>query len=365
MEVVILKIAQVCPRYSPFIGGVETHVREISKRLVNSGYYVEVLTTDSSKNLPKEEYIDGVKVKRFTGWSPSESYHFSSSLNSYLKKNSEQFDVVHAHAYAAFPSLYAARAKGKNNFVFTPHYHGTGHTFFRSLLHVPYKVFGKSIFEKADKIICVSNYERNLVLQQFKLDEEKVVYIPNGVNLKEFEGLVKNSKSNRSILYVGRLEKYKGIQFVIEILPFIDNLIFEIVGKGPYKDNLVELAKRLDVLDRVNFYQDLPRVVLLQKYVDADILVLLSEHEAYGLSVAEALTARTPCIVANTSALEEWIGDESCVGIDYPIDTAQLLDKINFTFGKKVENRKILDWTEIVEKIIDVYQNLPCITEKD
>jgi len=70
-------------------------------------------------------------------------------------KNSESFDIVHAHSYHAFPALYAAQAKSKNKFIFTPHFHGRGHSLLRSLLHIPYKIFGKTIFPKADKIICV------------------------------------------------------------------------------------------------------------------------------------------------------------------------------------------------------------------
>jgi glycosyltransferase involved in cell wall biosynthesis len=154
-----MKVAQVCPRYYPYIGGVETQVKEISERLVKRNFEVEILTTDSSGSLEKEEIINGVRVRRFKSWAPNESYHFSEGLRRYLLKNSRHFDIVHAHSYAGLPALYAANAKDKNKMVFTAHYHGTGHTRFRSLLHVPYRFWGKSIFEKADHVICVSEIE--------------------------------------------------------------------------------------------------------------------------------------------------------------------------------------------------------------
>lgn len=351
-----MRVAQVCPRYYPYIGGVETHVKEVSERLVERGLEVDILTTDSSRKLPKEEIINNVKVKRFKSWAPSEAYHFSRDLRMYLTKNSDSFDIVHAHSYHAFPALYAAQSKDKNKLVFTPHYHGTGHTFFRKLLHIPYKSLGKKIFEKADRIACVSNYERNLVMKHFKVNEKKVVVIPNGITLKEFEGLKKRSKDYRAILCVGRLEKYKGVQYLVKTLPKLDHdIILEIVGKGPYKKNLTKLAKKLNMESRVRFFHDLSRNELLQKYACADIFVLLSEHEAYGITVAEALCARTPCIVANASALEEWIDDVNCFGIDYPINLNELGNLINNVIGKDIKKLKIPNWNETTDKLISLY----------
>ena len=352
-----MRIAQVSPRYYPYIGGVETHVKEVSERLVKKGFEVEVLTTDPSGKLARDEIINGVKVKRFKAWAPNEAYYFSRDLKKYLMKNSDSFDIVHAHSYHAFPSLYAAQAKDENKLIFTAHFHGTGHTFFRKLLHIPYKFVGKGIFEKADKIVCVSNYERNLVVKHFEVNEKKVVVIPNGVNLEEFKGLKKRSKYYRAILYVGRLEKYKGVQYLVKALPKMSqDTILEIVGKGPYKKSLIKLISQLNIKDRVRFSQDLPRNELLQKYADADVFVLLSEHEAYGISVAEALCAKTPCIVANTSALEEWIDDENCFGIDFPINLDELVSLINNVIGKNAKALKISNWNEIAEKLVSLYK---------
>lgn len=72
-----MKIAQVCQRYHPFIGGVEAHVEAINRKLVKRGFEIEVLTMDPHGALPKEEEKDGVNVKRFKSWAPGESYFFS------------------------------------------------------------------------------------------------------------------------------------------------------------------------------------------------------------------------------------------------------------------------------------------------
>jgi glycosyltransferase involved in cell wall biosynthesis len=354
-----MRVVQVCPRYWPHIGGVETHVREISRKLVERGFDVEVLATDPSGKLPEEEIIDCVKVKRFNSFAPNESYFFSPGLRKYLRKKSDSFDIVHAHSYHAFPALYAAQSKGRNKLVFNPHYHGTGHTLFRSLLHIPYRFLGSITFQKADEIICVSNYEKELIVNQFNVDKNKIAVIPNGVNLEEFKGLEKRSKTYLTILYVGRLEKYKGVQHIIRALSNLPNdIVLELVGKGPYKECLVKLARNLNVKDRVRFYQDLPRTQLLQKYADADVFMLLSKHEAFGIVVEEALAAKTPCVLANTSGLKEWIYNENCLGVNFPIKDDELIAAISKVIGRELHEVKVWDWEEIVGTLIELYKNV-------
>ena len=354
-----MRVAQVCPRYWPYIGGVEVHVEDVSTELAKRGFEVEVLTTYSSDDMLVEDEQKAIKIKRFKSYAPRESYHFSSELNRYLYDYSNDYDIVHAHSYHGFPAFYAARAKDKNRFVFTPHYHGSGHTLFRSLLHKPYKLFGKSIFEKADFVICVSDYEKGLVLENFEINTEKIKVIPNGVNLEEFKSLRKKKRDYRTILYVGRLEKYKGVQYILMAMSKLDHdIFFEIVGSGPYEKRLLELAQQLGIENRVKFFKNLPRPQLLQKYADADLFVLLSAHEAFGLSTAESLAARTPCILAKTSGLVEWIDNKNCFGVNFPINIDELVVLINEVIGKKLGEVNLWDWKKVVDSLTKVYESI-------
>ena len=212
----MIKVLQVCQRYFPYIGGLETHVRKISEGLARQGFEVDVVTTDPSRRLPKEELINGITIRRFKGWAPNEAYYFSEGLRRHLFRVSKDYDIVHAHGYHAFPALYAAFAKRSNLFIFTPHYHGKGHTFFRNILLVPYKIIGEKTFQKADKVICVSNYERCQISNDFDVEYSKFVTIPNGLDSQEFKVLRKQKKQRRRIiLCVARLEKYKGINWKV------------------------------------------------------------------------------------------------------------------------------------------------------
>jgi glycosyltransferase involved in cell wall biosynthesis len=352
-------VCHVSQRFRPYIGGVETHVEEITKRLLKKGLNVEVLTTDPSGALKKTEIVNDVLVRRFRSFAPNEAYFLSPQLERYLRKHSQSYDVVHAHCYSAFPSYHAARTKSSNKFVFTPHYHGTGHTFLRNLFHVPYRCLGNQIFKKADRIICVSEYEKSLVLRRFNVEKKNVFVIPNGINANEIRRYKKRVKSSRTVLYVGRLEKYKGVHYLIEVLPRLsDDITLQIIGKGPYKGNLSRLAARLGLEDRVEFFHDLPQKELWQKYADADLFALLSNNEAYGISVAEALCSGVPCIVANTSALTEWVDGKNCFGIDYPVDVQKLSGLVMSTIGRTVEAPGLLDWDEVADRVLDVYRSI-------
>ncbi len=347
-----MKILQVSSRYFPNVGGVGEHVRNISERLAKK-HDITIFAADASGKLPRKEEINGVLVSRFKSFSPSDAYHLSFEMLSELRKS--EFDIVHGHNYHAL-SLYFSRYAKRKKFVVTPHYHGRGHTPTRDFLIKLYKPFGRRIFADADAIISVSSYEKELLIRDFGMGAGKISLIPNGIDQAEFTEGGMQRRTN-TILYVGRLEKYKGVQYIIRALPLLsEDFHLEIVGRGTYNRELVALVGRLGLNYRVRFYQDLPRAELLGKYARAGVFVLLSQREAFSLVVAEALASKTPCVVANTSALKEWIDNRSCFGINYPIDIAQLAEVISKVKGKKVTDVRLWDWDDVVRELEHVYE---------
>jgi glycosyltransferase involved in cell wall biosynthesis len=359
-----LKIAQICPRYFPNIGGVETHVKEISEKLVKAGHDVEVITTDSTVKLNKKYMINGVKVIRFGSFAPGNAYYFAPQIYFYLKKHN--YDIIHAHSYHALPAFFASLGRSGGKFVFTPHYHRHGHTVLRDLLHKPYRLFGKMIFSRADSVICVSEYEKKLVESDFKV-AAKTIKIPNGINLKEFENLrqleidlEEKTGRGRTLLYVGRLEEYKGVQYIIQGLPELHDFRLRVVGKGPYEAELRSMAKNLRAEKKIEWLKDLSRKELLECYANADVFLMLSSHEAYGITVAEALASGTPCIVAEGSALEEFVDGKTCVGIEMPVTAKKVVKAVRDLKKGKRENKNgsksVIDWEEVAERTIKIYE---------
>ena len=156
---------------------------------------------------------------------------------------------------------------------------------------------------------------------------------------------------------MGRLEKYKGIEYIVRALSKLDDrFILNIIGSGPYKQNIIRLANKLGVIDRIWFYHNLRGQKLIEKYIEADVLVLLSKYESYGLVVAEALAAGTPCIVANEAALKDWVNNKTVFGIDYPINIdnlAKLIEKVSEITN--IRDNRIIDWEIVASRIKQVY----------
>jgi glycosyltransferase involved in cell wall biosynthesis len=198
-----------------------------------------------------------------------------------------------------------------------------------------------------------------MILNNFRIDCNKIKIIPNGIDKKEFEKYKVKKKKNNKILYVGRLEKYKGIQYIIKAISLLDKkIVLEIVGTGLYKHQLKKLAQNLDVDDRVFFTQNIDRKELIQKYYESGLFISLSKYEAYGITVLEALSTGTPCIVSNISSLSEWIDNKNCYGINYPINIQELKNMIMYLIGKNIKYEFINSWDEVVNKIKTLYDEI-------
>ncbi len=344
-----MRIVLVCQRYYPEIGGIETHAKEVSERLVKKGHDVEVVCTDPTGKLKKNEVINGVRVTRFRSLAYKDAFFFAPQIYFYLRSRS--YDCVHIHNYHALSALFAILAC--RDFIFTPHYHGGSASKIKSLLHKPYRMLGSYIFGKARKIVCVSKFEMALLKKHFRLGNEKLVHIPNGLNMEEFRDIKPMKKDNKTILYVGRLEKYKGVQYTINALTKLPGYRFEIIGRGPYQKELQMFADKLAVNDRIDWLYDLDRSELLSYYKSADVFVHLSRFEAYGITVAEALASGTSCIVAEGSALSDFIDGDGCIGVKYPIDIITLAGIIKSR--KKIAPREMPDWENVTSELIKIY----------
>jgi glycosyltransferase involved in cell wall biosynthesis len=291
-----LRILEVCPTYRPSLEGGAAYITNISERLAKQ-HDLTVFTCDPSGKLPQEEVLHGLRVKRFKCFSPGNAFYLSSGMALEIRKN--KFDVVHAHNYHALP-LFFAQFAPKSRLVVNPYYHGHGHTAFRDFLFKLYKPMGGSVLRKADRVIAISHFEKAALIKDFPGISSKIVIVPPGFNVPVTVSPENSSKNPKSILCVGRLEEYKGIQDIIQALPYLDSGFHaKVVGKGPYKDQLSALVKKLNLEHRVTFFQDLPRDELLRMYSEAGLFVLLSRFESYSIVVAEALACGTPCIVSD------------------------------------------------------------------
>jgi len=349
-----MKIAQVCHRYYPNRGGVENHVKEISERLAKK-FDVEVITADLSSNNKQITELKGVRIKRFRSIAPNDAYFLSPQIFFCLRKR--DFDVIHAHNYHAFHALFASLVKG-GKFVFTPHYHGMGSTPFRNFLNKPYKLLGSKIFKRADKIICVSNYERDLVERHFGVE---AIVIPNGLNLKEIQEVKPFDFDADLILYVGRLEKYKNIHLAIKAMKYLpDDFHFYIGGTGNYESNLRDLIHKFGLEGRVKLLGFISDAEKYRWLKTCSLFINLSSIEAFGITVIEALAAGKPVIVNEEGGLRALAGKFEGV---FPVrvhedsdSIAKLAKMMEKRMGEQVKvDLSEYDWDNIAKKVEDVY----------
>jgi glycosyltransferase involved in cell wall biosynthesis len=377
LVVIELKVLQVCPRYSPFIGGIATHVEELAKNLVSLGADVEVYTTDPEGRFPKKEIRDAVSVNRFQSYSFGDLYFFSPGLYRALKKL-RSADVVHVHNYQDFCALAAVCAKRnyQKPLIFTPHFHPAGANELRTMGKKLYaSLVGRHIFENSDAVIAVSNYERHLLSETFHFNEQRITYVPNGINAKNCMYVARGIDSpKKSILYVGRLEEYKGVQYLISAFPKVrekeKDAQLLIVGVGSHKKKLVSLAESLGVRNDVHFLGNVSDVDLANLYSTSSLFVMPSEYEAFCIAMVEAMACGLPVIATRVGGMAELIGkDKRGFLIDYPPDIGQLAEmELNLLDNSNLSNKighaardyalKAFSWRSVARKVLDIYSVL-------
>ncbi len=358
-----MKIAQVVASYHPQIGGVETHVQRLAQGCVEVGDTVTVFTHQIDDS-PMDEWADKVRILRFPLTMNSKNYPLSLSLFRGLRSQASEFDLVHVHSYHTLVG-HAANGSGLP-IVFTPHYHGTGHTPARSFLHRLYRPVGARLFWGANTVICVSEAERDLVSRDFPGVATKVVTIPNGIDQKMFT-LNKECAVpvEPVILAVGRLERYKNVDLIIDAfraLPSSATLV--IVGDGPDRTRLEQCAHASTPGWPVLFTGRVPESMLVRLFAQASVITSASDHEAFGLTLADGLAAGARVVASAIpahAALARLAGMQAPVTLVDPRDTKQFTDLLaaSISAGRGVtDDLKLPSWAEVVEKTRQVYSQV-------
>jgi len=294
-----MKILLVTPSYYPNIGGVEYVVKSIAERLAALGHETTVVTGDPKADKPREEEINGVHVIRWPTWAPSGAYHIPkkrNQLKNLLQKLLNDADAVHVHSAHAVLTVWAAAAARKINpnvrIVFTPHYHGTGHSALRRLLWIPWRKYVARAVEAADAIHAVSPREAGLIKSHYPQASGKIAIIPNGVDEDVFSHRWRGVDSDYMI-YAGRVEKYKRLEVAVDLAREL-GLRLMVVGRGPHREKLRRYARRRRAA--VELLDPQPRHDYLRLLAGARYAVNPSRQEAYSIFAAEALAMGVPTI---------------------------------------------------------------------
>jgi len=352
-----MRVAHVVASYHPRIGGVETHVRQIAEACAVAGDEVTVLT-HATGNAPAVEEVGPVRVLRFPETVRSARYPLSMPLFRHLTAHAAEFEIVHAHSYHTLVGHAAARSGLP--FVFTPHYHGTGHTRAAALMHRVYRLAGLWVLINADAVICVSQAERAVLARDFSAVARKIRVIPNGTSPRAPRAGQQPPDGRPVLLTVGRLERYKNVDLVIRAFGGLQpeaELI--VVGDGPDRARLVRLA---GAVGRVRFTGRVSDAVLDDLLARADVVTSASDHEAFGLVVADGLSAGARVVASAIPAHHEIArlasGAAPLTFVD-PRDTKEFTAALAaaVTAGKASTGRQWLpSWSEVAGQTRELYK---------
>ncbi len=378
-----LHITQVSPFFTPHIGGVESHVLALSRWLVTEGYRVTVVSSKLGDE-PAEEFIDGIHVIRLEPLAEV----FSTPINYQFRRRLVQLetDIVHAHSPPPLTEVSAARAAEELGVPFVLTYHcdlelpsplGT------LLTELYRRTLGLYALRKADAIITTTDSYHATSRSVWAYEP---VVIPNAINADLFNPEISGEQireryaleDSKIVLFVGRLRRHKGLEFLIESARYVDDDVrYIIVGSGDFRPAMEKMIHDLGLDDTVILAGRVPDEELPYYYGACDVFVLpsVSRLEAFGIVGLEAMATATPTVVSNIPGVCEVIEDGKEGLLAEPMNARALAEKLGILLSDAERRKKMgeqgratvvnkFHWGEVVKQFTALYERLAAGTQR-
>jgi glycosyltransferase involved in cell wall biosynthesis len=285
----------------------------------------------------------------------------------------QPFDVIHAHDWPTYPAgIAAAAVSGKPLVV---HVHAT--EFDRSGVNINKEVYDieRRGMEAADRVIAVSNYTRNTIIEKYGIAPAKVMTVHNGIAAAtDFTGNKTRHLKEMIVTFLGRLTQQKGPEYFVEaahlLLRHNDNVRFVMAGSGDMLPKLVRQVARLGMGTRFHFTGFLDEQEVQQLFATSDVFVMPSVSEPFGLVPLEAIRANVPVVISRQSGVSEVL--DHVLKVDF-WDVGALADAIHglLTYnslsnefrkhGKNEVNQ--LTWGNAAREVLKVYEDVVAISQ--
>lgn len=350
----------------PFLGGVETHVDAVARRLAEAGHEVTHLTTDRSGALSRAEDRNGYRIHRFGAYPRGWDIYISPALATYLLMHRGDYDVVHVQGvHTAVPpaALFVAQRAALPTVVT---FHTGGHSSeTRGALRAAQWRALAPLLRRADRLVAVCEYERDVFGDALGVERTSIALIRNGSEALPVDTSANVPSGDPLLVSVGRLEEYKGHHRILEAMPAIlrrhPGARLVIVGRGPYEDALRQRICELSVQAFVDVraFGVEERGALGKLIAGADVMCLLSEYEAHPVAVMEAIAAGTAALVADTSGMSELdrVGLVCAVPLD--VTSEALADTaLSLAARPRREPPRLTTWDECTRAVLDLYRGI-------
>lgn len=393
-----IKILSVIPSYWPAFkyGGPIYSVHNLNKALVKKGIDVTVYTTnvglEGKVPLNKLVTIDGVKVvyfafSKFLEFMGTTGWQFSIRMTVALKKNLKTFDIVHITGVWNYPILSAAYycRKYKKPYIISPRgvlYSKTlGKKYWKKKIY--YKLISNRDLKYAAVIHCTAESEVESCISLLG-SSNKMVSIPNGIVLSEFEinssekilekkyPLLKNKKK---LLFLSRISWKKGMDLLIEAFSLLvrdkDDLYLIIAGSDDddgYIDKVKTWILDYRLSSKVIFTGRLDGKDKVLALKEADVFVLPSYSENFGMAVAEAMICGTSVVISDKVGICKEV-EENNAGIVVKTNAESIFKGVkdllnNKDLRKRIEEngkkmiKKYYDINKVADKMIEMYEEV-------
>ncbi len=386
----------VSPEYWPLSGGTGAYVYYLSNELIKNGYKIYVVTgSDQTLDVKVNEQLEVFFLK--TPKAPVVK-SFMLAASSYRKLNSvrERVNVDITHANLPLTPNFAVPPNFGKTLVCTVHSTWKGEA--QAIRGEPYsrlnanekfmvsfnwflRIFEEKMLERANKIIAVSYFTKRELLEYYKIPEEKIRVIHNGVDTTKFQPAKDKRKikeelgfnpNDLAIVSVGRLYARKGLFTLIESMPAVikrfKNAKFIISGKGQSDEmrKLIAHAEKIGVKDNLIFTGYYPDKKLPKLYQAADVFAFSTFYEHHPFAVLEALSTGLPVVTTNVGGIPETIENGKNGFLVEPFNPKQFADRILYLLEHPTEASEMgslarktilerFDWRIVVKDVLKVY----------
>jgi glycosyltransferase involved in cell wall biosynthesis len=300
------------------------------------------------------------------------SLKFAEKIKLVVKNLKESVDIIHAHDWLTYPAGIVAKEVLKKPLV--AHIHAT--EFDRTGGHFPNpQVFAieKQGFEKADRVIPVGGFMRNVLIEKYGVAPDKIHVVYNGIDSikKDLPPTLGELKKLgfKIVLYHGRITLQKGPEYFVRaakrVSEYFKKVVFVVSGSGDMQEYMISEAARLGVLGKFIFAGALWGDERDRVYQAADIFVMPSVSEPFGITALEAVINGTPVLVSKQSGVAEVL--KNALKADF-WDTDEMANKIVSVLkykslkkdlrGESGKEAKHLTWSRAADEVIGVYNEL-------
>lgn len=356
-----MKILHIIDQISQKTGGGASKVAfELARAQAQLGHDVTIYTTDY--NAKEQVAPPSFKLVKFRNWF---NLFGSLSIAPGLLFAKYNYDIMHLHNYRTIVNLFASLRRRPNILQA----HGSSMPIVGKTKPIHDAVWNGTILKAVDYCIADADVEVQHYLTE-GAKRENITIIPVGVSLDECNPLPPRiPKDHKTILFLGRIHTVKGIDLLIRAFSFISDtqkVRLQISGVDyGYQDEVKALIKQLGLEDLVDYTGPLYGTDKTKAFVDADVFVMPSRYEMWGITFMEALACGTQVVMTDTCEASKVLPSEC--GIVVPLTDSAIAEGIMVALNNNYGNRHReyrrqwvaqYSWQNIAQQIIKLYQEV-------